>query len=73
MPTAYIQTYDNLVLDVQRYMERDDAEFVAMIPTLIGLAESAIASELKLNPTPKQVLGGSVAGSAILVPNPDVE
>jgi len=47
MPTAYIQTYDNLVLDVQRYMERDDAEFVAMIPTLIGLAESAIAAELK--------------------------
>ena len=47
MPTAYVQTYDNLVLDVQRYMERDDAEFVAMIPTLIGLAQSAIAAELK--------------------------
>jgi hypothetical protein len=47
MPTAYIQTYDNLVLDVQKYMERDDAEFIAMIPTLIGLAESAIAAELK--------------------------
>jgi hypothetical protein len=28
-------------------MERDDAEFVAMIPTLIGLAQSAIAAELK--------------------------
>jgi hypothetical protein len=47
MTTAYIQTYDNLVLDVQQYMERDDADFVAMIPTLIGLAESAIAAELK--------------------------
>jgi len=47
MTTAYIQTYDNLVLDVQRYMERDDPDFVAMIPTLIGLAESAIAAELK--------------------------
>lgn len=47
MPTAYVQTYDNLVLDVQRYMERNDAEFVAMIPTLIGLAQSAIAAELK--------------------------
>jgi hypothetical protein len=45
--TAYVQTYDNLVLDVQQYMERDDADFVAMIPTLIGLAESAIAAELK--------------------------
>jgi hypothetical protein len=45
--TAYVQTYDNLVLDVQQYMERDDADFVAQIPTLIGLAESAIAAELK--------------------------
>ena len=47
MTTAYIQTYDNLVLDVQQYMERDDPDFVAQIPTLIGLAESAIAAELK--------------------------
>jgi hypothetical protein len=47
MPTAYIQTYDNLVLDVQQYMERDDPDFIAQIPTLIGLAESAIAAELK--------------------------
>ena len=47
MTTAYVQTYDNLVLDVQQYMERDDTDFVAMIPTLIGLAESAIAAELK--------------------------
>lgn len=47
MTTAYVQTYDNLVLDVQQYMERDDADFVAQIPTLIGLAESAIAAELK--------------------------
>jgi hypothetical protein len=47
MTTAYVQTYDNLVLDVQQYMERDDSDFVAMIPTLIGLAESAIAAELK--------------------------
>jgi hypothetical protein len=45
--TAYVQTYDNLVLDVQQYMERNDADFIAMIPTLIGLAESAIAAELK--------------------------
>jgi hypothetical protein len=47
MTTAYIQTYDNLVLDVQQYMERNDPDFIAQIPTLIGLAESAIASELK--------------------------
>lgn len=47
MTTAYLMTYDNLVLDVQQYMEREDPDFVAMIPTLIGLAESAIAAELK--------------------------
>ena len=47
MTTAYVQTYDNLVADVITYMERDDAGFVAQIPSLIGLAESAIAAELK--------------------------
>ena len=47
MTSAYVQTYDNLVQDVINYMERDDAQFVAQIPSLIGLAESAIAAELK--------------------------
>jgi hypothetical protein len=47
MTAAYVQTYDNLVADVINYMERDDVQFVAQIPTLIGLAESAIAAELK--------------------------
>ena len=40
-------TYDNLVQDVINYMERNDPQFVAQIPSLIGLAESAIAAELK--------------------------
>lgn len=47
MSSAYVMTYDNLVADVITYMERDDAGFVAQIPSLIGLAESAIAAELK--------------------------
>lgn len=47
MTNAYVMTYDNLVADVINYMERDDEQFVAQIPSLIGLAESAIASELK--------------------------
>jgi hypothetical protein len=47
MTSAYVQTYDNLVQDIINYMERNDAEFVAQIPSLIGLAESAIAAELK--------------------------
>jgi hypothetical protein len=47
MSGAYQMTYDNLVQDVINYMERTDAGFVAQIPSLIGLAESAIAAELK--------------------------
>ena len=40
-------TYDSLVLNIQQYMERDDADFIAQIPNLIALAESSIAAELK--------------------------
>lgn len=40
-------TYDSLVLNIQQFMERNDAEFVAQIPNLIALAESNIAAELK--------------------------
>jgi hypothetical protein len=40
-------TYDSLVLNVQQYMERNDADFVAQIPSLIALTESRIAAELK--------------------------
>lgn len=47
MTNAYVMTYDNLVQSVINYMERDDVEFVATIPQLIGLAESAIAAQLK--------------------------
>ena len=47
MTNAYQQTYDNLIADIISYMERDDAEFIDQIPSLIGLAEAAIASELK--------------------------
>jgi len=47
MSGAYQMTYDNLIADVITYMERNDAGFVAQIPSLIGLAESAIAAELK--------------------------
>ena len=44
---SVIQTYDSLVLNVQQYMERNDADFIAQIPNLIALAESCIAAELK--------------------------
>ena len=44
---AVTMSYNSLVLMVQQYMERDDADFVAQIPNLIALAESNIAAELK--------------------------
>lgn len=40
-------TYDSLVLNIQQFMERNDADFIAQIPNLISLAESNIAAELK--------------------------
>ena len=47
MSGAYQMTYDICYQIVITYMERDDAGFIAQIPSLIGLAESAIAAELK--------------------------
>jgi hypothetical protein len=44
---AVVMTYDSLVLNVQQFMERNDADFIAQIPNLIALAESNIAAELK--------------------------
>jgi hypothetical protein len=44
---AYVMTYDNLVEDIIKYSERDDTGFVDQIPMLIGLAEQAIAAEVK--------------------------
>ena len=44
---SVVMTYDSLVLNVQQFMERNDADFVAQIPNLIALAESNIAAELK--------------------------
>lgn len=44
---GYQMTYNNLIQDVISYMERDDDGFVDKIPTFIGLAEYAIASEVR--------------------------
>lgn len=44
---SVIMTFDSLSLNVQQYMERNDADFIAQIPNLIALAESSIAAELK--------------------------
>lgn len=44
---AVVMSYNSLVSNVQQYMERTDDEFIAQIPSLIAIAESRIASELK--------------------------
>ena len=44
---SVIMTYDSLNLNIQQYMERNDADFIEQIPNLIALAESSIAAELK--------------------------
>jgi hypothetical protein len=45
--TVPVMTYNSLVADVISYMERDDAQFVAQIPSLIYLAEQSLAAEIK--------------------------
>lgn len=42
-----IMTYDSLVADIINYSERNDPQWVATIPTIVSLAESSIAAELK--------------------------
>lgn len=44
---SVVMTYDSLVLNIQQYMERNDPDFIAQIPSLISLTESRIAAELK--------------------------
>jgi len=44
---SVIMTYNSLVDNIQQYMERTDDGFVEQIPSLIAIAESRIASELK--------------------------
>lgn len=44
---AQVMTYDSLVQDVIRYMERDDEAFIEQIPRLIMLAEQEIATQVK--------------------------
>jgi hypothetical protein len=44
---GFAMTYDSLIQDIISYMERDDDGFVDKIPTFIGLAEYAIATEVR--------------------------
>lgn len=44
---GFAMNYDSLIQDIIAYMERDDDQFVDKIPTFIGLAEYAIAAEVR--------------------------
>jgi len=45
--TVPVMTYSSLVEDIANYSERTDAQFLAMIPNLIYLAEQEIAAQVK--------------------------
>jgi hypothetical protein len=47
MTTAVVMTYDSLVDNIQKYLERTDVTTLEYIPTFIMLAEQVIASEIK--------------------------
>ena len=55
-------TYNNLVADIESYLERTDQATLSKIPTFIGLAEQVIASEIKF-------LGNLVVVSSNMVTN----
>jgi hypothetical protein len=58
-------TYNNLVADIESYLERTDHATLSKIPTFIGLAEQVIASEIKF-------LGNLVVVSSNMVTNDPV-
>jgi hypothetical protein len=47
MTTAVVMTYNSLVLDIEHYLERTDADTLSQIPRFISLAELIIAANLK--------------------------
>ena len=59
---AYMMTYDNLVTDIEKYLERTDTATIERIPTFIGLAEQVLAADLKFlgNLTSTMVLGEAI-------------
>lgn len=58
-------TYTSLQNDISTYIERTDAETLAMIPTFVMLAELRCARELKTLLTVNYVTGSLQAGQAV--------
>lgn len=63
---AYMMTYDNLVSDIEKYLERTDAVTVEKIPTFIGLAEQVLAADLKFLGNLTVATSTMVLGEAII-------
>lgn len=66
MPTS--MTFDSLVGDLQKYLERGtvgDTEVLEQLPSLINLAERAIATKLKIQGFLNNVTSSFVAGVSV--------
>jgi hypothetical protein len=63
---AYMMTYSNLVADIEKYLERTDAETIDRIPTFIGLAEQVLAADLKFLGNLTVATSTMVQGEAII-------
>jgi hypothetical protein len=66
---AVAMTYNSLVSDIQKYLERTDAATVDKIPTFIMLAEQIIASQIKFLGTLTVNTSAMVQGNAV-IPKP---
>lgn len=63
---AYVMTYDSLVADIEKYLERTDTVTIEKIPTFIGLAEQVIAAELKFLGNIVVVQSNMVANNGVI-------
>ncbi len=63
---AYMMTYDNLVTDIEKYLERTDTATIERIPTFIGLAEQVLAADLKFLGNLTVVTSTMVQGEAVI-------
>ena len=66
---AVAMTYNSLVSDIQKYLERTDTATVEKIPTFIMLAEQIIASQIKFLGTLTVNTSSMVQGNAV-IPKP---
>lgn len=61
---SYIFTYDNLVTQVQNYLERTDVSLVDSIPVFVSLAQLRLGREIK-HLGVKSVLTGNFSGDTL--------